>query len=77
MLVVKVSVNGVKEVEEIHIHNVSDTNNGMTKYKIEKPELPEDYAYIWHIRENGYIPLLIDALESIWEYREIDDPLQS
>ena len=64
MLVTKIYINH-RQIDEIHIQNVLELRNGHTKYMIRKPEMTDDLAELWHIRESGYEPLLAMALERI------------
>ncbi len=69
MLIAKIFINE-EQIDEIHIQNVGEVKPGeygLHRYKIRKPELPEDIVLI-HKRSVGYEPLLQKALHYIKQF---------
>ena len=61
MLVIKVYVNN-KQIDKIKIHNIGEFSDGHCKYHIVEPA-NNACPLIIHKRDNGYKPLLIEALK--------------
>jgi len=65
MLVVEVSVNVERPIEDILIHNFKEHKNGLCEYEVMDPNSPEERLVeetIMHKREKGYRSLLIEVL---------------
>ncbi len=63
MLVIDVSINRAKLIDEIHIQRVDGTPPGNCKYIIRKPD-GYDKVFI-HKYSDGYLPLLCRCLNHI------------
>jgi len=65
MLVVEVSMNLERPIEDILIHNIKEHKNGLYEYEVMDPNSPEERLVeetVMHKREKGYRPLLIEVL---------------
>jgi len=71
MLIIKTYINE-KEIDDIHIWNTGEctgVDNNIWKYKILKPKGFEDWN-LHHKRDDGYLPLLVKAIEILTKYKE-------
>lgn len=65
MLVVEVSMNLDRPIEDILIHNIKEHENGIWEYEVMDPNSPEERlveATVMHKREDGYRTLLAKVL---------------
>jgi len=61
MLVIDISINRKKFIDEIHIQRVGGTPPGNCKYQIKKPEGYKDKIFI-HKYSDGCFPLVLKVL---------------
>jgi len=62
MLVIKAFVN-YNQIDEIHVRNMSQKENGKTLYTIVEPK--GDYPIIKHKREDGWMNLMKKVITAI------------
>jgi len=62
MLIIDVSINE-RIIDTIMIQNTGRKPNGLTSYEIREPK--GEWETIHHKRDNGYLPLLANAIEQI------------
>lgn len=65
MLVVEVSMNLERPIEDILIHNFKEHKNGMYEYEVMDPNSPEERLVeetVMHKREERYRSLLVKVL---------------